>query len=152
MYERNGNKWSSGELNNLYNEYELQHLNINQIAILHKRSGGAIFYKLLKEKILQEDEGEVYNEEEEEEEVEVEDYENLWYEESDEEEEDEEEESELDESELDESEDSFNYSQKIYNIYNYIYNFLTILKINFIDITNELHIFLDNYGGIHDQD
>jgi hypothetical protein len=43
---RSGNKWTINEILKLQREYELLNMNVDKIALLHKRSVEAILYKL----------------------------------------------------------------------------------------------------------
>jgi len=51
---RHNQKWSSTEINRLYNEYELKKLNIEEIAKMHHRTVGAIMNKLQEEELIDE--------------------------------------------------------------------------------------------------
>jgi hypothetical protein len=52
LTRRNRYKWNINEIISLEREYELQELNIQEIALLHKRSVFSILNKLEKEKII----------------------------------------------------------------------------------------------------
>ena len=45
-FHRNGNKWTVNELLSLQREYELLELDIQQIALKHKRTVRAILFRL----------------------------------------------------------------------------------------------------------
>ena len=45
-FHRNGNKWTVNELLSLQREYELLEMDIQQIALKHKRSVRAILFRL----------------------------------------------------------------------------------------------------------
>ena len=55
MNTRHGKKWNTNELLQLEREYHLLNLTVEEIAIIHNRSENAIFFKLVKEKELQDD-------------------------------------------------------------------------------------------------
>ena len=51
-YKRSGKKWSVNELLALQREYELLELDVNNIALMHKRSPEAIRFKLVNENLV----------------------------------------------------------------------------------------------------
>ena len=51
-YKRNGKKWTIPEILRLQREYELLELDVNNIALMHKRSPEAIRFKLVNENLV----------------------------------------------------------------------------------------------------
>lgn len=52
IIKRHRFRWTTNEINRLYNEYEIKELSVRQIAKLHHRSYKAILFQLSKEGLI----------------------------------------------------------------------------------------------------